>query len=123
MQIIAASDVLGKGREQLWFGFGSISARIAVVAAILIILFCAGLGLVAYTSGANAPQGQVEEALEMQAIQASEYLEARFQVQLSVLEALASRPELASMDWSVQEPILHAEAARSQQFFGLGGGR
>lgn len=100
--------------------FRSISARIAVVAAILIILFCAGLGLVAYTSGANALRGQVEEALEMQAIQASEYLEARFQVQLSVLEALASRPELASMDWSVQEPILHAEAARSQQFLALG---
>ncbi|MGI6148490.1 MAG: methyl-accepting chemotaxis protein [Limnochordia bacterium] len=98
----------------------SISARIAVVAGVVIILFCAGLVVVAYINGAAAVREQVEEALQMQAVQASEYLEARFAVHLSVLESIAARPELAGMDWAAQEAVLRLETERTSQFLALG---
>ena len=94
----------------------SISVRIAVNAAVLVLIICIGIGMLAYKNGSSAVMEEVERALLMQAKQASEYIESRFEVQLSVLEAIAARPEITSMDWETQRAVLQSEVQRLPQF-------
>ncbi len=63
---------------------------------------------------------EVETALEMQALKAGEYIESQFRIHLSVLEAIAARPEIKSMDWELQRPVLEAEAQRLSGFLAIG---
>lgn len=98
----------------------SIAVRISVYVGVLVLVISAGLGLFAYYRGSSAVTKQVEGALIMQAQEASEYLESRFEVQLTALEAIAARPEIMSMDWRVQQPILQAEFERLGLYLALG---
>ncbi len=99
---------------------GSIGAKISVLVAVLVIVISAGLGLVAYQVGSSAVIQQVEQALLMEAEEAVHYLQSRFDVQLTALQAIAARPEIKSMDWNVQEPVLQAELKRLGLYLAIG---
>ena len=75
-----------------------IALRIGAFVGVLVLIISAGLGILAYYRGSSAVIKQVEQALIMQAEEAVEYLETRFQVQLTALQAIAARPEISSMD-------------------------
>jgi methyl-accepting chemotaxis protein len=79
-----------------------------------------GLGLFAYSRGSSAVTKQVEQALIMEAEEAVEYLESRFEVQLTALETIAARPEIISMDWALQRPILQSELERLGLYLAIG---
>ena len=98
----------------------SIAVRISVYVGILVLIISAGLGIIAYTRGAAAVTKQVEAALVMQAQEAAEYLESRFEVQLTALATLAARPEIISMDWGRQLPVLQAEHERLGLYLAMG---
>lgn len=98
----------------------SIAVRISVYVGVLVLIISAGLGLVAYNRGSSAVTKQVEMALIMQAQEAAEYLESRFEVQLTALETIAARPEIASMNWSLQRQILESEHERLGLYQAIG---
>jgi len=97
-----------------------IALRIAVFVGVLVLVVSAGLGLMAYLRSSAAVIKQVEAALIMQAQEAVEYLETRFQVELAALETIAARPEVSSMGWAMQRAILQAEAERLGLYTALG---
>lgn len=97
-----------------------IALRIGAFVGVLVLIISAGLGILAYYRGSSAVIKQVEQALIMQAEEAVEYLETRFQVQLTALQAIAARPEISSMDWTVQRPVLQSEVDRVGLFLALG---
>lgn len=99
---------------------GSIAGKISVLVGILVVLISAGLGFAAYRVGSSAVIQQVEQALLKEVDEAVHYLESRFEVQLTALQAIAARPEIKSMDWSVQEPVLQAEFRRLGLYLALG---
>ena len=98
----------------------SIALKIAVYAALLVLVICVGLGIFAYTNGSRAVIEEVEQALVMQAEQAGKYIESRFEVHLSVLETIAARPDMTTMNWQTQQAILETEIQRLPQFLALG---
>jgi len=98
----------------------SIAVRISVYVGVLVLLISGGLGIIAYTRSSAAVTKQVEEALIMQAQEAAEYLESRFEVQLTALETLAARPEITSMDWDRQLPVLQSEHERLGLYLAIG---
>ena len=98
----------------------SIAVRISVYVGLLILAISVGLGLLAYNRGSSAVTKQVEEALIMQAKEAAEYLESRFEVQLTALETIAARPEIYGMDWNLQESVLQSEHERLGRYLALG---
>lgn len=98
----------------------SIGVKISVYIGLLILAVCVSLGLFAYSNGSSAVIAEVEQALVMQANEASRYVERGFQVQLSILEAIAARPEIQSMDWEMQQAVLRSESERLPQFLALG---
>ena len=71
------------------FKISSVSMRIAIYFGLLTLAICAGLGLLAYNNGSSAVMAEVELALKMQAEQASEFLQSRFETHLAVLETIA----------------------------------
>lgn len=77
----------------------SLALRLSIYIAVIVILISAGLGLFSYYKGSEAVLTKVEEALEIQAAQASNYIEQRVENQLAALEAIAARPEIRGMDW------------------------
>lgn len=102
------------------FRTSSVSAKIAISMGILILVVCAGLGVLAYRTGHSAVISEVEQALKMQAEEASTYVERGFEVQLSILETIAARPDIQSMDWQTQRLVIQAESDRLPQFLAIG---
>ncbi len=90
----------------------SIAVKISVYVGVLVLVISAGIGIFASYRSMSAVTKQVEAALIMQAEEAAEILENRFQIQLTALETIAARPEIASMNWALQEPILKSENER-----------
>lgn len=90
----------------------SIAVRLGVSIGVLILMICLGLWFFSYLGGSRAVINQVETALLMQAEEAAHYVESRLLAHFSTLEAIAARPEIQSMDWSVQRPVLQSELRR-----------
>lgn len=97
-----------------------ITLKVSVFVGVLVLIISVGFGLLAFYRGAAAVREQVEAALIMQAEEAVQHLESRFQVQLTALEAVAARPEIRSMDWEQQKPVLQSELERLGSFLALG---
>lgn len=102
------------------FRIKSIVAKISIYASALILIICVGLGLIAYNNGSSAVLSEVEDALILQAEEASRYVERAFEMQFAILEAIAARPEIKSMNWETQESVLISENRRLPQFLALG---
>lgn len=90
----------------------SIAARISIYTGLLILFICIGLGLIAYYNGSSAVLEEVEQALMMQAMEASEIVEQTLETHLAVLQAIAARPDIKGMDWDLQQPALQEERQR-----------
>ncbi|NLJ81043.1 MAG: methyl-accepting chemotaxis protein [Firmicutes bacterium] len=85
----------------------------------MVFIISVGFGLLAYYNGSTAVLEEVERALVLQAEQAAEIVEKTLESDLVVLEALAARREIQSMDWTLQQPLLVAEKARLQKYEAL----
>ncbi|HHV94360.1 MAG TPA: methyl-accepting chemotaxis protein [Firmicutes bacterium] len=98
----------------------SLAAKIAVYTGVLLFLVCVGIGLLAINYSSSAVVAEVETALKMQALKAAEYLESRFETHLTALETIAARPEIKSMNWELQRPVIQSEVERLHAFEVLG---
>ncbi len=97
----------------------SIATKISFSVGILILIICVGLGWFAYNRGSSAVMTEVEQALLMQAEEASEIVEKTLGIHLAVLETIAARPEIQGMDWELQQPALLAERDRLEIYGAL----
>lgn len=98
----------------------SIAKRIALYSGMLVVIVCLGLSLFTYFQGSSAVVEEVEKALTVQALEAARYVQATIEGQLASLEAIVARPELRSMNWNEQLPVLRSEVERMEQFLALG---
>lgn len=97
----------------------SVAAKASLAIGSLVLVMCVGLALVAYNSSSSAVMEEVEQALMMQAEEASHYVESRFQTEFGILEAIAERPEVKAMR-EAQRPSIMAEVERLPQVLALG---
>ena len=102
------------------FKLRSIATKISLFIGLIVLIICGGLGLLAYTRSSSAVLDQVEQGLLLVAEEASRYVDSRLELQLTLLEAIAERPEIKSMNWAAQKPIIQAEGKRLTQFLALG---
>lgn len=94
----------------------SIAGKIGTYAVLLVFVISAGLGFLAYYSGSASVVEEVERALQMQAVEASKYVESVFETQLAVLSTIAARPDMKWMDWGGQRLVLRSEIERLPYF-------
>ena len=98
----------------------SIAFRMSVYIGLLVLAICSGMGYLAYNRGSSAVINQVEEALIMQAEEAAEYVQSRFDAELTVLETIAARPEVVTMIWALQRHVLEFEVERFEHYLAIG---
>jgi methyl-accepting chemotaxis protein len=103
----------------LMFKMKSIATKISLFIGLLALVMCGGLGLFAYTRSSSAVLAEVEQALTLVAKEASRYVNSTLESQLNLLEAIAERPEMKSMNWEEQLPTIRSEEKRLSQFLAL----
>ena len=85
----------------------------------LLILVCAGLGFIAYDRAKQAAFSQVQENIVLMAQDGARLVRSRLDYHLVVIEGIANRNVIRSMNWDVQRPALENETAR-MKYLGMG---
>jgi methyl-accepting chemotaxis protein len=85
----------------------------------LLTLVCAGLGFIAYDRAMRASLGQVQENIQLMAEDGARLVRSRLDYHLVVMEGIANRHVIRSMDWDLQKPALESETAR-MKYLGMG---
>ncbi|WP_028577334.1 methyl-accepting chemotaxis protein [Desulfomicrobium escambiense] len=99
----------------------SIPIRVKLIGGILALLalVCAGLGYIAYNRAMHAARGQVEENIVLTAKNGANLVRSRLDYHLAVIQGIANRHVVKSMDWEQQRPALENETAR-MKYLGMG---
>ena len=85
----------------------------------LLILVCSGLGYIAYDRAVRASLGQVQENIILMAEDGANLVKSRLDYHLAVMQGIANRHVIRSMDWNLQRPALENETARLN-YLGMG---
>ena len=91
-----------------------ISIRIKLIGGFLalLIIVCSGLGFIAYDRAMRASLGQVHENIVLMAADGAKLVRSKLDFHLVVIQSIANRHVIRSMDWGVQQPALENEIAR-----------
>lgn len=84
----------------------SIKTRLITSFLILVILSSVVLGLLSIRTGTDVITAQLESSLVEKAKEASELTYSRIESQMKILETIALREDIQSMDWELQQPVL-----------------
>jgi len=90
----------------------SINQRLMLSIGIIVLIVCAALGGISYYSSSRMMQNSIEETLPGKAEDAAKLIARGVKAQLDVLESIAARSEIESMDWDKQYAVLQAENQR-----------
>ncbi|SCY07152.1 methyl-accepting chemotaxis protein [Alkaliphilus peptidifermentans] len=96
-----------------------IKMKLVVYFSILILVTSALLGYNSIRTTSNAVIDEVNNALELLAEEGAKLIESQLSVDVAVLETIARRQEITSMDWETQQEVLSREF-QSLSFLGMG---
>ncbi|AKA72240.1 methyl-accepting chemotaxis protein [Clostridium scatologenes] len=88
----------------------SVGIKIMLQITALLILVCGILGYVSYSSSYNSLEYTIRSFLESKAYDSSALISSTIQQDIRVMNEIASRPEIKSMNIQIQNPILLSEA-------------
>ena len=91
-----------------------ISIRIKLIGGFMVVLLlvCTGLGYIAYDRASQTVQGQIQTNLPLMAEDGAMLVEDRLNHHLTVVEGIANRDAIRSMDWEQQKRVLEQETER-----------
>lgn len=101
-----------KNKSSKKFGMRSIKVRLMLQIFTLTLAVCVILTLFSYQQSAAILQSTMQDNLNNQAVVDAESLASLMTQRSTEMETLARREGIATMDWTVQEPIAVSEAAR-----------
>lgn len=86
---------------------------------VLLLLVCVGLGFIAYDRATQASLEQVQENIVLMADSGAKLVRSRLDFHMAVIQGIANRNVIRSMNWDVQRPALENETAR-MKYLGMG---
>ena len=119
------TSVMPPGNIQLMQPFGGemnkIPIRVKLIGGFLalLLLVCAGLGDIAYDRAMRASLGQVQENITRMADGGAMLVRSRLDYHLVVIQGIANRNVVRSLDWGLQRPALENETTR-MKYLGMG---
>lgn len=84
----------------------SIGSRLTLYISMVVLFFCAGLGFISYFYASKALMANIEQSVVAKAQDATKLVASELDNHLSVMESIAEQPEITSMKWEEQRPIL-----------------
>ncbi|MGI6451867.1 MAG: PAS domain S-box protein [Syntrophomonadaceae bacterium] len=88
------------------------SSRFIIYITIMLLVVCGGLGIVSYCSASRTVLNKIQQNLTGQAQLGTALVAAGIESRLNTLDAIAQRPEIRSMVWEEQLPVLQQESQR-----------
>lgn len=101
-----------KNKSSKKFGVRSIKVRLMLQIFTLTLAVCVILTLFSYQQSAAILQNTMQDNLNNQAVVDAESLASLMTQRCTEMETLGRREGIATMDWTIQEPIAISEAAR-----------
>ncbi|NLL70919.1 MAG: methyl-accepting chemotaxis protein [Epulopiscium sp.] len=92
----------------------SIKTKLIIYFSILIIVIAATLGIIVMQTVNKTVVTDAETTLELLAEEGRKLVESRVEIQIRMAEMIASREDIANMDWEIQQPILIREVENSE---------
>ncbi|MEA4825159.1 MAG: methyl-accepting chemotaxis protein [Clostridium sp.] len=92
--------------------FGNIGIKIIIQITILVIVICCTLGSIAYYNSSKALKDSISTTFQNRAEDGSKIVAAMIEKEIKSLNVLATRPDIQSMDFNIQKPVLITEAER-----------
>ncbi|MGB4304342.1 MAG: methyl-accepting chemotaxis protein, partial [Syntrophomonadaceae bacterium] len=90
----------------------SIGSRLMLYFSLTILIIGGGLGIIAYNEASDALQNNSHNSLEELAAKAATIVVHDCESDIIIMEMIANRNVIKSMDWEAQLPALQEEAAR-----------
>lgn len=90
----------------------NLSTRIALLFTVVLLLVSGGLGSVAYNNAAGVLLSEIDHVLPEKALDGVKIVERGTKANLDVVATIASRAEIRSMDWEIQQAVLQEESVR-----------
>ena len=84
----------------------SIGSRLTLYISLIVLFFCAGLGFISYYYSSKAMMANIEQNVVAKTQDATKLVASELEKHLLVMETIARQPEIASMEWESQLPIL-----------------
>jgi methyl-accepting chemotaxis protein len=97
----------------------SVTAKFIVYIAVLLIVICGSLGLIANATSSNALINSIEQQLPAKAEDGARLVASRIDTRLKSIITLTKMPAMKSMDWSTQYAILE-QVQESLEFTHMG---
>ncbi|NLY45389.1 MAG: methyl-accepting chemotaxis protein, partial [Tissierella sp.] len=94
--------------------FKSIGTKLIVYFSVLLLLSSIAIGLISLQRASSSLIVEAEQSLETISYEASKTTSARLEAQANILEMIANRYEIKSMDWSLQQPILREKLSQTE---------
>lgn len=89
--------------------FHSIRAKLIIYFTSLVLILSTVLGAVSLNRASNSLSQQSEKALLSLAYEGAKFVRSEIQTSVKVLEAIASREDIESMDWDLQREVLRRQ--------------
>lgn len=100
----------------------SIKTKLIVYFLILILISTVSLGFLSLTSSTKALTEQAEGSLELLAYESARLVDSGLQGQKELLQVLANRADMSTMDWEIQQPALQRLLAETDfLYIGIAG--
>lgn len=91
----------------------SIKTKLVVYFSILILVISAVFGFISLDTASDAVVEEAEKGLEQLAFEGARLTQSRIETQSRTLETIGGIPDILSMDWEVQQPILETQLQRT----------
>lgn len=93
----------------------SIKTKLLISFTLLILVICAGLGTISYKISSNLTIENMKDRLNKTASEATRLAKSRIDIELMVLEVIASKSEIkdSSVSWDIKKAILEEEMKRN----------
>lgn len=90
----------------------TIRKQIIGAAILLLTVVASGVGIISYMLAVKAMETQQVETAPQMAVQGSQIIRNKLDSYLFMVEAIAARDDIRSMDWKIQKPVLEQEIKR-----------
>ena len=100
----------------------NLARKIALYVGTLTLVVALTFGLVSIHFGSNAVEDGAEEALTRISEESADKIERAVYANYEIMEAIAARDDLQTMDWEIQQPALQSEMQRleDRDYMGMG---
>ncbi len=90
----------------------TLGTKLITMTTLFVLLNSIGLSLIAYSTARASLEKEISASLVSMAGEGARYVRSRLDTYIAAIEGVTGHPDIKSMDWNLQQPLLGAEMVR-----------